>query len=138
MEKNSGFAPKLARISVLSLATALVGGCNMTGLDFGGELQSISLSGPSVVQVGDTIRLTAAGSVSGLIGMLFLDRLLDARFTTSDATVATIQAFIPPATDTTSFSSVLVTGRKVGRAGITVRARSQSDTHFVDVIAPGP
>lgn len=138
MEYDSRSARRLAGIVTLVLATAILGGCNFTGLDFGGGLEKISLDGPSVVQVGDTIRLTASGSVSGLLGLLFLDRVLDARFKVSDPTVATIQAFIPPKTDTTSFASVLVRGRKVGRVDVTVSARSRSDTHIVDVTATSP
>ena len=138
MEHDARSARHIAGVVALILATAILSGCNLTGLDFGGGLDKISLDGPSVVQVGDTIRLTASGSVSGLLGLLFLDRVLDARFKVSDPTVATIQPFIPPKTDTTSFSSVLVRGRKVGRVNVTVSARSKSGTHIVDVTATSP
>ena len=139
MEHNPLSTPQLARVIATMLGTAFLGACNLTGLDYaGGELEKVSLEGPSVVQVGDTIRLTAGGSVSGLVGLFAFDRLLDARFTVSDPTVATIQTFIPPEGDTTSFTTVLVRGRKVGRVDVTVSARSKSGTHPVDVVAAGP
>ena len=139
MEHNPRSATHAARVGALMLATTFLAGCNLGVLDLaGGNLQKVSLSGPSVVQVGDTIRLTASGSVDGLLGLMFLDRLLDARFTVSDPTVASISPFIPPKGDTTSFASVLVQGRKVGRVNVTVTDGSKSDTHPVDVVAPTP
>ena len=141
MKHNSHSRSQLARVAAVTLATAFLGACDMSslGIDIaGGGLEKISLSGPSVVQVGDTIRLTASGSVTGLIGLLFLDRILDARFTVSDPNIATIQAFIPPKGDTTSFASVLVRGEKVGRVDVKVSARSKSDMHPVDVVEAGP
>lgn len=138
MEHNSRSATHVARIGALILATTFLAGCDLGVLDLaGGNLQKISLGGPSVVQVGDTIRLTASGTVDGLLGLLFLDRLLDARFTVSDPTVASISPFIPPKGDSTSFASVLVKGLKVGRVNVTASEGSKSDTHPVDVVAPG-
>ncbi len=99
-----------------------------TGLD------KISLTGPSTVQVGDTVRLTASGSVTGIIGLLVIDPIRDGSFTVSDATIAAIVPFNPPAGDTTSFASVRVQGLKSGRVEVTVRARGKSDTHPVDVM----
>jgi len=100
-----------------------------------GRLTKISLYGPSQVQVGDTIRLSAEGSVSGLVGILFYDRILDGRFSASDTTIATILPFIPLPTDSTSVASVLVEGRKVGTVQIKVSARGITETHRVDVMA---
>ena len=102
-----------------------------TGLD------KISLTGPSTVQVGDTIRLIASGSVTGIIGLLVIDPIRDGSFTVSDATIAAIVPFNPPAGDTTSFASVRLQGLKSGRVDVTVRARGKSDTHPVDVTPAG-
>ena len=128
---------RAARLGLLSLITVLCANCNF---DLGpandeGRLTKISLYGPSQVQVGDTIRLSAEGSVSGIVGILFYDRILDGRFSASDTTIATILPFIPPPTDSTSVASVLVEGRKIGTVQIKVSARGVTETHRVDVIA---
>ena len=130
---------RAAKIGLLSLLTILCADCklDLAPLTDEGRLTAISLYGPSQVQVGDTVRLSAMGSVSGIIGLLAYDRILDGRFTASDTTIATILPFTPPPNDTTSFTSVRVEGRKVGTVQITVSARGISETHLVDVIA-GP
>ena len=118
------------------IATALITGCNLdlTGIAGGPTgLERISLTGPSTVQVGDTIRLSASGSPSGLIGFLFLDPIRDGKFTVSDATIAAIVPLIPPPGDTTSVASVRVQGLKVGSVQVTVSARGKSATHPVVV-----
>jgi hypothetical protein len=131
---------KTAAIGVVVLSTMLMAGCK---LDFaaatGGatELDRISLSGPSTVQVGDTIRLTASGSVTGLAGLLFLDPIRDGEFSVSDATIASILPFNPPPGDTTSLASVRVKGLKAGSVQVTVRARGKSDTHSIAVTPIG-
>jgi hypothetical protein len=126
-------------IGVFLVGTMLVTGCSVhptgvsslqTGLD------RISLTGPSTVPVGDTIRLTATGSVTGLIGYLLIDRIPDGKFTVSDSTIAAIVPFNPAPGDTTSFASVRVEGVKSGTAQVTVRARGKSDTHAVQVTLP--
>jgi len=128
-----------AKIGFLSLLTILSAGCklDLAPVTDEGRLTAISLYGPSQVQVGDTVRLSASGSVSGIVGLLAYDRILDSRFTTSDPTIAAILPFTPPPGDTTSFMSVRVEGRKVGTVQITVSARGISETHLVNVIA-GP
>jgi hypothetical protein len=123
-------------IRVFLVGTVLMTGCNLdfTGLAGGPTgLDKISLSGPSTVQVGDTIRLTASGSVTGFVGFLFLDPIRDGKFTVSDSTVAAIVPLIPPPGDTTSFASVRVEGLKSGSVQVTVRARGKSQTHSVEV-----
>lgn len=127
-------------VGVLAGAIVLMAACmpdfsrvagGPTGLD------KISLTGPSTVQVGDTIRLIASGSVTGIIGLLVIDPIRDGSFTVSDATIAAIVPFNPPAGDTTSFASVRLQGLKSGRVDVTVRARGKSDTHPVDVTPAG-
>jgi hypothetical protein len=127
-------------VGVLALSTMLMAGCN---LDLAGAaggptgLDKISLTGPSTVQVGDTIRLTASGSVTGLIGILVLDPIRDGIFSVSDSTIAAIVPFNPPPGDTTSFASVRVKGLKAGGVQVTVRARGKSDTHSIVVTPTG-
>jgi len=121
---------------VFLIGTALITGCNLdlTGVAGGPTgLDSISLTGPSTMQVGDTIRLSASGSPSGLIGFLLLDPIRDGKFTVSDATIAAIVPLIPPPGDTTSVASVRVQGLKIGSVQVTVSARGKSATHPVVV-----
>jgi hypothetical protein len=127
---------KLTVLGVLLIGTALLAGCNLDVTGVGGGptgLENISLTGPSTVQVGDTIRLSASGSPSGLIGFLFLDPIRDGKFTVSDATIAAIVPLIPPPGDTTSVASVRVQGLKIGSVQVTVSARGKSATHPVEV-----
>ncbi len=123
-------------LGLVLAGTALLAACNLdlTGIA-GGPMgvERISLTGPSTVQVGDTIRLSASGSPSGLIGFLFLDPIRDGKFTVSDATTAAIVPLIPPPGDTTSVASVRVQGLKVGSVQVTVSARGKSATHPVVV-----
>lgn len=131
---------KAASVGVLVGAIMLMTACN---LDLAGAaggptgLGKISLTGPSTVQVGDTIRLTASGTVTGPVGFLLIDPIRDGIFTVSNATIATIVPFNPPPGDTTSFASVRVEGVKAGSVQVTVRARGKSDTHSIEVTSGG-
>lgn len=80
-----------------ALLTLALTGCDFSGIGGLGEvtsaigptLSSISVSGDSVVAVGDTVRLSAVGGLSGGIAFLYGgDRLLDATWTSSDRTIA--------------------------------------------------
>ena len=126
-----------SRVSVVVLiGTALFTGCKLDLAGVAGGptgLGKISLMGPSTVQVGDTIRLTAYGDVTGIIGYLLIDRITDGRFTVSDPAIAAIVPFNPPSGDTTSFASVRVEGLKSGSVQVTVSARGKSATHPVQV-----
>lgn len=126
---------------VVLVGTVFVTGCNVDPLGvsaFETGLNKISLTGPSTVQVGDTIRLTASGSVTGLIGFLLVDRIADGKFAVSDPAIAAILPFNPPSSDTTSFASVRVEGLKIGKVEVTVRARGKSETHSVEVTQATP
>jgi hypothetical protein len=125
------------QVLFVALSTAFMAGCNFDLSEiFGSELQKISLSGPDIVSVGDTVRLTASGTVTGVVGLLFVDPIRDDRFGVSDPTVVMITPFNPPSGDTTSFASVNVKGLKVGTAQVTVTARGKSATHSVQVVPP--
>src|SRR5688572_23091639 len=87
----------------LPLFVAIVAPCacgDLTGLGdvFGGRLISVEVSAGqgTVVEVGDTIRLTASGRVDGIAGIFGYSRILDAIWTTSDATIARIELLPPP------------------------------------------
>jgi len=128
-------------IGVVLVGTAFMSGCNADLLgvsSFETGLDKISLYGPSTVQVGDTVRLSASGSVTGIIGYLLIDRIPDGKFAVSDPTIAAILPFNPPPGDTTSFASVRVEGLKIGRVEVTVRARGKSATHSVEVTPATP
>jgi hypothetical protein len=135
MRRYSQF--KWTPLGLFLIGTALITGCNLdlTGLDaaLSTGLDKISLTGPSTVLVGDTIRLSASGSVTGVIGFLLIDPIRDGTFTVSDATIAAIVPLIPPPGDTTSVASVRVQGLKGGSVQVTVSARGKSATHPVVV-----
>ena len=89
--------PILRRIIPPAVALALTACADLTGLDFvGGHLTSISVDHGAIVEVGDTVRLSATGSVDGLIGLFSYDRLLDASWAISDPTIAQLQLLPPP------------------------------------------
>jgi len=142
MRRYSQFKPTNDLLAgVFLIGTVLVTGCNadlagVSSLQTG--LNKISLTGPSTVQVGDTVRLTASGSVTGLIGFLLIDPIRDGKFAVSDPTIAAILPFNPPPGDTTSFASVRVEGLKIGRVEVTVSARGKSESHSVEVTPATP
>lgn len=104
-----------------------------------GRLLSISVSGPSVVQVGDTIRLSTWGKVDGLIGIFTYDRVLDARWTVSDPSIASIAPVQLPPGDTTSTSAVIVRGLRTGSVQVSAAARGVTGSATVNVgSAPAP
>ena len=106
----------------LSATLGLTACTDLTGLDFaGGRLQSITVraSGPAVVEVGDTIRLTATGTVDGLLGLFNYAPILDAIWATSDPSVARLEALPPPPVDDPAPSArTLVRGVAPGTARV--------------------
>lgn len=104
-----------------------------------GRLLSIRVSGPGVVQVGDTIRLSTWGKVDGIIGIFTYDRVLDARWTVSDPTIASLAPVKLLPSDTTSGSAVIVRGLRTGSVQVTAAARGVSGSAAVNVVnAPAP
>jgi hypothetical protein len=122
----------------IPLAAALGSGAcvDLTGLDIGGgHLISISIDQGAIVEVGDTVRLTATGGVDGLIGLFGYDRLLDARWAVSDPTIAQLQLLPPPPPEDSSTSAqTLIRGQKPGTAHVTATARGITGDATVRVI----
>lgn len=100
-----------------------------------GRLSAITVSGDTIVQVGDTARFSAVGSVSGVVGLLTYDRLLDAAWSVSDSTIVRITPLVPPRTDSTSTAAVLVTGLRSGNVQLTATARGVHGSTAVHVVA---
>lgn len=118
---------------------AILAACNGTITNpYGteGQLTSIEVLGPSSVQVGDTIRLTALGHVAGVVGLLGVDRLTDAAWKASDSSVVRLTPVAALANDT-AYAQALVAGVTTGVAQITVTARGVTGSHAVRVVA-GP
>jgi hypothetical protein len=111
-------------LAVTLFLTACV---DLTGLDIaGGHLTSISVDG-GIVEVGDTVRLSATGSVDGIIGIFSYDRLLDARWAISDPKIAQLQPLpLPPQQDSSTPTQTLVRGLRPGTVTVTASARGLS------------
>jgi hypothetical protein len=123
-----------ARVLVTVFLSAFVCACALfqpvEPLDFGGHLVSIDITGDTIVDVGDTIRLTGTGRLDGLIGLLAYDPLRDARWSSSSPGIAILTS--PPATAAdTLASSILVRGIRPGRVAIEASARGITGTHVV-------
>lgn len=126
----------LRRFILLVAALVPIACADLTGLDFvGGRLLSISVYKSGIVEVGDTVRLTATGAVDGLIGIFAYDRLLDARWAVSDPTIAQLQLLPPPPPeDSTTTAQTLVRGLKPGNAHVTATARGITGDATVRII----
>ncbi len=126
----------LVRASIASLTCALLlSACRPITNPFAdeGRLTRIEINGDSVVQVGNTLRLSTYGRVSGVVGILTYDRVLDAAWSASDPTIVSITPIKPPAGDSTSTASLLVRGVRAGSVQITVSARGVHATAPVRV-----
>jgi len=99
----------------------------------GGHLTGIGISGDSVVAVGDSIRLHASGSVDGLLGMFSYDPLADAKWSTANASIATV-APRPSLEDSVALARASVRGIATGSTYITVSARGFRATHSIRVV----
>jgi hypothetical protein len=120
-------AHRLSQIVALLIAAPGLGACDlMRPVDltdiFGSPLLSISVAGDSDVVVGDTIRLKATGSVGGLIGLLSYDPLRDAKWSSSDTSIAMVIRPAPSPADTLA-SPILVRGIRPGRVVIEASTR---------------
>jgi hypothetical protein len=114
----------LRRLTLL-VAVIFPFGCgDLTGLGdiFGGRLASVSVHADqgTVVEAGDTLRLTATGSVDGLQGLWNYAPILDAIWATSDPTVARVEALPPPPPqDSFPQARTLIRGVRPGTARVT-------------------
>ena len=125
----------LARLRAVSLTVIAVGiqsvitSCNALDISgfteaFSSDLTSIGVTSGGIVEVGDTIRLNASGSVSGLIGIFSYAPILDAEWSVSDPLIARLELLPPPPPeDSFPQARVLVRGLKPGK--VTVSAQSQ-------------
>jgi hypothetical protein len=130
----------LRRIIPPAVALALTACADLTGLDFvGGHLTSISVDNGAIVEVGDTVRLSARGSVDGLLGLFSYDRLLDASWAISDPTIAQLQLLPPPPPeDSSTTTRTLVRGRRPGTVTVTASARGlrgEAPVRVIPVVA---
>lgn len=126
----------LRRIIPLAIALVPIGCVDFTGLDIaGGHLTGISVDHGAIVEVGDTVRLSAWGSVDGILGLFSYDRLLDATWAISDPTIAQLQLLPPPPLqDSSTPTRTLVRGRRPGTVTVTATARGLSGGAPVRVI----
>lgn len=102
---------------------------------FGGELIITVSAGPAV-EVGDTLQVSATGRPSGVLGLLVYDRLLDAHWTVSDPTVATLTPLQPPPNDSITPAQALLRGLKAGTVRVTAAARGARGETSVRVVPP--
>jgi len=129
-----------ASLAIVALAACGAGGVgdivgDIVGVLGVGPLVSITVSGDTVVAVGDTVRLSTWGKRDGVLGMFVYDRVLDATWRVSDPTVASIVTVLPPPGDSTSTSAAIVTGRRQGSVQISAAARGVQAVTNVHVVA---
>lgn len=116
-------AHSLRRLALLALVIAPLACGDLTGLGdvFGGRLASVTVHADqgTVFEAGDTLRLTATGSVDGLQGLWNYAPILDAVWATSDPTVARLEALPPPPPqDSFPQARTLVRGVRPGSARV--------------------
>ena len=137
--------PRLRRASLVAIAIVILSAitsCNaldMSGLSevYSSDLKSIGVTSDGIVEVGDTIRLGAWGGVSGLIGILAYDPVLDASWTVSNSLIARLETLPPPPPeDSFPHARVLLRGLQPGRVTVSANARGISGSSEVRVIQP--
>lgn len=134
---------RVRRRALVAASALMISGClDFTGLNEvtdtvgGGDgLVSITIYGDSVIAVGDSMRVTAGGTPSGVLGMFTYDRLLDAVWAPSDPRVASVEARLPPRGDSLSTTAALVRGLRPGTVQITAAARGKAGHLTVHVVA---
>lgn len=129
--------------SFLAVLTFAATSCNVFAptepLDIaGGALESISISGDTLLDVGDTLRLMATGNVSGVLGMFSYDPLADARWSTSNVGVASVAPRHETSPDSLAAARAMVRGVRAGTARIIVSARGVSASWPVHVRGTSP
>lgn len=126
----------LRRFAPLSLALTFSACVDIAGLDdmFGAPLLAIGVDG-AIVEVGDTVRVTAMGEVGGIVGMWSYDPVLDARWAISDQTIARLESLpLPTPEDSFPRARTLIRGARPGSARVTATARRVVGEAIVRVI----
>lgn len=107
--------------------------CTVPTVDFGGKLIAVTVSS-AIVEVGDTVRVTAQGQLDGLLGLLYFDPVRDAKWAVADG-IATLEPIPPPPpTDTTWTARTWVRGKQPGRTFVRARARGITGQGLLRVI----
>ena len=123
-------------------ATLTVTACkalDLSGLSevFSSNLTAIGVTSGGVVEVGDTIRLEASGSVSGLIGIFSYAPVLDAEWSISNPLVARLITLPPPPPeDSFPRARILVQGVQPGRVSVTAQShgiRGSADVRVIQI-----
>ena len=135
--------PRLRAVLITAIAItplATLTSCNaldMSGLSevYSSHLKSISVTSGGIVEVGDTIRLGASGSVTGLVGIFSYDPVLDAEWSISNPLVGRLETLpLPPPEDSFPHARVLVRGLQPGKVTVSAQARGISGSAEVRVI----
>jgi hypothetical protein len=122
-----------------TLAATACKALDFSGLDevFSSNLTAIGVTSGAVVEVGDTVRLEASGSVSGLIGLFSYAPVLDAEWSVSDPLVAKLVTLPPPPPeDSFPRARILVQGMKPGTAAVSAQSHGIRGSADVRVIFP--
>ena len=132
--------------SILVVAASVVtAACSLdflaAGKGLGFELVSIDVEPPDgeppIVEVGDTLLLSARGRGTGLLALFSYDRLLDATWRTSPSDLGSIEPLPqPPREDSTTPTRARLHGLAAGIASVRVSARRVTGILDVRVI-PG-
>lgn len=131
-------------LNALMIATTLaITACkvlDLSGLEevFSSNLTAIGVTSGGVVEVGDTVRLEASGSVSGLIGIFSYAPILDAEWSVSNPLVARLITLPPPPPeDSFARARVLVQGVQPGNVTVSAQShgiRGSSDVRVIPQI----
>lgn len=132
-------------IPVAVFGSIVLTGCSLdflaVGRGLGFELVAIEVypaaGEPAIVEVGDTLRLSALGRGAGLLALFNYDRLLDATWRTGHSDLIRVDLLpLPPSQDSTTTTRAIVHGRAPGVATVAVSARQVTGSIDVRVIPP--
>jgi hypothetical protein len=133
MSTPLGSLQRLAPLAITTLFGACFDTTTLTDITGGGRLLSITVDA-GVVEVADTVRLTASGNVSGVLGLLTYDPVLDAQWAVADPTVARLEPLPPPPPeDSFPMARTLVRGLRPGTTRVTATARGKTGEATVRV-----
>jgi len=128
---------RFPRLPLLTAALTLTACEGLTGIQeiYDHRLVGIAVEQGLVVEIGDTVRVTAAGDVGGVLGMLVYDPLPDARWSVADPSIARLEALPPPPPeDSFPRARTLIRGVRPGETRITAMARGVSGQATVRVV----